>query len=102
MGLVISLRATLKDAIPYFPALMFMLVTAAIHFAGVYSLRRWNLKTTSRGVLIIATLLIPLNFLAAVILSGTGEQLRSRFGSVVLGGDRGGFAVVWDDELFCG
>lgn len=77
IGLVISLRATLQDTIPYFPALMFMSVTAAIHFAGVYSLRKWNLQSTSRGVLIIASLLVPLNFLAAVTLSGENESQRA-------------------------
>ena len=69
IGLVISLWATLKDAIPYFPALLFMLVTAAIYGAGMYTLRHWKLESTSRGLLIIATLLIPLNFLAAIALA---------------------------------
>lgn len=74
VGFVISLRETLKDNVPYFPALSFMLVTAAIHGAGIYSLRRWNLKTTSRGVLIIGTLLVPLTFLASIVLSGPDEK----------------------------
>lgn len=69
IGLVISLWASLREAIPYFPALLFMLVTAAIHGAGLYTLRRWKLKSTSRGLLTIATLLVPLNFLAAIALS---------------------------------
>ena len=69
VGLVISLWATLKDTIPYFPALIFMLVTAAIFGAGMYTLRRWKLESTSRGLLIISMLLIPLNFLAAIALS---------------------------------
>jgi hypothetical protein len=77
IGLVISLWATLRDAIPYFPALVFMLVTAAIHGAGMYTLDRWNLKSTSRGLLIIALFLIPLNYLAAVALSiGPNQQPR--------------------------
>lgn len=67
-GLVISLRATLQNWIPYFPALLFLLVTAAIHAAGIYTLRRWNLRTTSRGVLLIVQLLVPLNFLAAIVI----------------------------------
>src|SRR5262249_45691961 len=64
IGLVISLWETLKDTIPYFPALLFMLVTATIHGAGMYTLHRWNLKSTSRGLLIISVFLIPLNYLA--------------------------------------
>ncbi|MCH8828902.1 MAG: hypothetical protein IID45_04915, partial [Planctomycetes bacterium] len=70
IGLVISLWSTLQNAIPYFPALLFMVTTAAIHGAGLYTLKRWNLKSTSRGLLLISTLLIPLNFLAAIALSG--------------------------------
>ncbi len=69
VGLVISLWSTLKNAIPYFPALCFLAVTAAIHGAGLYTLRHWRLKTTSRGLLTIALLLVPLNFLAAIALS---------------------------------
>ncbi|MCH7727963.1 MAG: hypothetical protein IH991_16025, partial [Planctomycetes bacterium] len=35
------------------------------------TLKRWNLRSTSRGVLIIGTLLIPLNFLATLVISGS-------------------------------
>lgn len=69
VGLVISLWSTLRNAIPYFPALCFLAVTAAIHGAGLYTLRHWRLQTTSRGLLTIAMLLVPLNFLAAIALS---------------------------------
>jgi len=75
VGLVISLRATLS-AIPYFEAFLFMLGTAAIHATGIYTLRKWNLQSTSRAVLVIGMLLTPLNFLAAIMLSGSGEALR--------------------------
>ncbi len=69
IGLVISLWATLRDQIPYFPALLFLLGTAAIHGAGVYTMKKWKLRSTSRGLLVIAALLIPLNYLAAIALS---------------------------------
>ena len=72
VGLVISLQTQLKalqDYFPYLVPLLFMLVTAAIHGAGIYTLRKWNLHTTSRGVLTIGLLLIPLNFLAATALA---------------------------------
>lgn len=74
VGLVISLRATLSDTIPYFPALIFLMITLAIYGAGMYSLRRWNLQSTSRGVLVIAMLLTPLNFVAAIVLSGPDQR----------------------------
>ena len=77
VGLVVSLREQLRETIPYFPALLFMLITGAIHAAGTYTLRRWKLRNTSRGVLIIGLLLVPLNFLAACILTGSGEYQRS-------------------------
>ena len=72
IGLVISLRATLaqiSEQISYFPALLFLLGTLTIHAAGLYTLRRWKLRSTSRGVLIIATLLVPLSFVAGILLS---------------------------------
>jgi len=75
IGLVVSLRNELNDTIPYFPALLFMLITAAIHAAGSYTLKKWKLRNTSRGTLLIGLLLVPLNFLAACILTGS-EQLR--------------------------
>src|SRR5690606_1794421 len=43
-GLILSLRDQLSLWIPYFPAFLFLLGTAAIHSAGLYTLRRWNLQ----------------------------------------------------------
>lgn len=70
VGLVVSLRDQLSDRIPYFSALLFLLITAAIHGAGIYTLKQWRLKNTSRGTLIIGLLLIPINFFAACLLNG--------------------------------
>lgn len=69
IGLVVSLWSTLKNQIPYFPALLFLLATAAIHGSGIYTFKRWKLESTSRGLLLITVLLVPLNFLAAIRLS---------------------------------
>jgi hypothetical protein len=77
-GLVLSLRDQLREWIPFFPAFLFLLGTAAIHGAGLYTLRRWNLASTSRGVLTISLLLVPLNFLAAILISGDEAQRLSR------------------------
>lgn len=68
IGLVVSLWSTLSQ-VAYFPALLFLLATAAIHGAGIYTLRKWKLRSTSRGLLVITGLLIPLNYLAAIALS---------------------------------
>ncbi|HTN77779.1 MAG TPA: hypothetical protein VL096_21120, partial [Pirellulaceae bacterium] len=73
-GLVLSLRDRLQAWIPYFPAFLFLLGTAAMHSAGLYTLRKWNLQSTSRGVLLITMLLVPLNFLAAILISGDDAQ----------------------------
>jgi hypothetical protein len=69
VGLVISLWATLKQWIPYFPVAVFLAATAAMHGAGLYTLKRWRLKSTSRGLLLVSTLLVPLNVLAAMVLN---------------------------------
>jgi hypothetical protein len=77
VGLVVSLREQLGNTIPYFSSILFLLMTAAIHAAGVYTLRKWNLRNTSRGALAIVLLLIPLNFVAACVLSGgSGDETR--------------------------
>ena len=39
-------------------------VTAALFGVGLYVQRRWRLPTTTHGILLIAVLLVPLNFLA--------------------------------------
>lgn len=69
VGLVVSLRETLENTIPYFSALLFMLITAAIHGAGIYTLKKWKLRNTSRGTLVIGLLLVPINFVMACVLS---------------------------------
>ena len=73
VGLVVSLRDQLEETIPYFTALLFMLITAAIHAAGAYTLKKWKLRKTSRGTLLIGMMLVPLNFLAACILSNNAD-----------------------------
>jgi hypothetical protein len=66
VALVISLWERL-EAIPYFPFLIFAGITAALFGAGLYTLHHWKLESTSRGLLVIALLLVPLNF---VVLAG--------------------------------
>lgn len=73
IALVISLWRTLED-IPYFPFLIFTAITAALFGAGLYTLRHWKLEATSRGLLTIATLLTPLDFLVLAGLSQGQEQ----------------------------
>jgi hypothetical protein len=62
IALVVSLWTTL-EAIPYFPFLVFAGLTGILFGAGVYTLRHWKLEATSRGLLVIANLFVPLDFL---------------------------------------
>ncbi len=97
IALVLSLRQEIRrlsqhEYFFYLPALMFMLVTAAIHGAGNYTLRRWKLTSTSRGVLIIATLLIPINFMAAIMVTGEESRELSIFHPLLISAMLIGFA----------
>ncbi len=69
VGLVISLWNTLSSTSRFFPSLIFLLATVAVHGAGQYTLRKWKLRTTSRGILQIALMLIPLAVLVGILLS---------------------------------
>ena len=69
-ALVISLWAQISS-IPVLKFLIFTTVTAALFGVGFYTEHRWKLPTTSRGILTIAVLLVPLNFLAIAAVSGT-------------------------------
>jgi hypothetical protein len=68
VALVLSLWDRLQN-IPHFPFLIFVAVTSAFFGVGLYAQHRWKLESTSRGLLVIATLLVPLNFLAIAGLS---------------------------------
>ncbi len=75
IALVISLWQTLAE-IPYFPFLIFAAITGGLFSAGLYSLSHWKLEATSRGLLMIATLLTPLDFLVlAGLTRGRGDLL---------------------------
>jgi hypothetical protein len=68
IALVISLWQTLEQ-IPYFPFLIMAALTVVVIGAGLYTLAHWKLESTSRGLLVIGTLLVPLNFLVLAGLS---------------------------------
>ncbi len=62
-ALVVSLWSQIA-AVPFVKFFVFTAVTAALFGVGLYTEHRWKLPTTSRGILITATLLVPLTFLA--------------------------------------
>lgn len=81
-ALVISLWSEISQ-IPVLKFLIFTTVTAALFGIGLYTEHRWKLPTTSHGILTIATLLVPLNFLAiAAVSGGTGSP-----GALVIGSE---------------
>ncbi len=63
VALVISFWSEIADR-PLLKFFLFGGVTAGLFGAGFYTDRRWKIHTTSHGVLTIAILLVPLNFLA--------------------------------------
>jgi hypothetical protein len=77
IALVISLWNTLQEN-PYFPFGIFAAVTAALFGAGLYTLHHWKLESTSRGLLVIATLLVPLCFtvLPSMLQEEAGDTLE--------------------------
>jgi len=58
VALVLSLWQSLQR-IPLFPFLILAALTSALFGVGRYTLRRWKLEATSRGLLVIALLLVP-------------------------------------------
>jgi hypothetical protein len=88
VGCSTALVVSLWNEIAQIPLLKFLLftgVTAALFGVGFYTAHRWKLPTTSRGILTIATLLVPLNFLAIAAVSS--------------GANTGGLAVLISELL---
>jgi hypothetical protein len=80
-ALVVSLWAQISE-IPVLKFLIFTTVTAILFGIGLYTEHRWKLPTTSRGILTIATLLVPLNFLAIAAVSASNTS-----GALVIGSE---------------
>ncbi|NQU24237.1 MAG: hypothetical protein HQ567_23390 [Candidatus Nealsonbacteria bacterium] len=74
VALVLSLWEKLNQ-IPYFPFLIFTTAVSAVFGIGLYSHYRWKLESTSRGLLLVATLLVPLNFLTGGLLKDQWDGL---------------------------
>src|SRR5262249_46280069 len=72
IALVLTLWQSLQ-ALPYFPFLIFAALTGSLFAAGHYTLHHWKLAATSRGLLLISLLLVPLNLLILADLSTRGQ-----------------------------
>jgi len=88
IALVISLWTTGKlEKIPFAPFVIFAFITTSLFGAGWYTLRHWKLESTSRGLLVIASLLVPLNFLVMAGLHGretSGWEIPLEVGAVLI------------------
>jgi len=62
IALVVTLWNSLGQ-IPYFPFLMLAGISTLLFFAGQYTLHHWKLQSTSRGMLVIGSLLALLSIL---------------------------------------
>jgi hypothetical protein len=82
-ALVISLWAQISR-VPMMKFLIFTTVTAALFGVGFYTEHHWKLPTTSRGILTIATLLVPLNFLAIAAVSAGSQSGALALGSELI------------------
>ncbi|EMI54763.1 hypothetical protein [Rhodopirellula sallentina] len=85
IGLVVSLWSTLTSTHRVVPSIIFMSADAAIFAAGLYTMRRWKLEHTSRAILIIATLLVPLSVLAGMSAAGANVDTVSLASPMNLG-----------------
>lgn len=74
IGLVVSLWNTLVSAHRVVPSIIFLAANTAIFGAGLYTLSRWKLRHTSRAMLVIATLLVPLGILAGLARAATDAE----------------------------
>ncbi len=80
LALVISLWSQITGALKFS---VFVGMTAGLFGLGFYSAHRWKLPTSSRAVLVISTLLVPLNFLAMTAFS----HLDAPASVLVIGGE---------------
>ncbi len=71
VALVVNLWQTLEHT-PYLKFLIFVGYTSVVFAAGFYAFYRWKLRSTGGGLLVIGTLLVPLNFLAMASLWRSG------------------------------
>ncbi len=83
LALVVSLWSEIAER-PLLKFSVFMGLTAGLFGLGFYSAHRWKLPTTSRGVLLTATLLVPLNFLAVASFGrSSAESIGITFAEIV-------------------
>jgi hypothetical protein len=76
IALVLSFWSRIAE-MPVLKFLVFNGVTASLFGLGFYSRQRWKLPTTSHGLFVIATLLVPLNFLAIAAFTRQADAITT-------------------------
>ena len=79
VALVVSLWETI-ERIPYSKFFIFVSISSAVFGVGLYAHHRWKLESTGRALLAIATLLVPLNFVAMAVMA-KGDRTLVAFAS---------------------
>ena len=64
IGCSVALAVSFWTQIAEFKFYLFTVLTAAFFGIGFYAGRHWKAPTTTSGILLVATLLVPINFLA--------------------------------------
>jgi len=88
VALVLSLWQKLSgyQYFQYFQFSIFVAATSAVFGVGLYAHHRWKLESTSRGLLAIATLLVPLSFLFMALSSkDNADAITVLAGLIALG-----------------
>lgn len=89
-ALVISLWTQI-EAIPILKFVIFTAITAALFGAGLFVHHRWKLPTTGHAILVISSLLVPLNLLAFAAFSPKGLEISGW----AIGVELPAIAVFW-------
>lgn len=87
-ALVVSLWSRI-ESIPILKFVIFTAITSALAGAGLFIHHRWKLPTTGHAILVIATMLVPLNLLAFAAFPRDQETGRN----IVLGIEIGTIAL---------
>jgi hypothetical protein len=99
IALVISFWSQIASQ-PWLKFILFNGVTLGLFALGFYSERQWRLKITSQGTLLIASLLVPLNFLAfAAMANPIASSGPLMIGSEVLSAALFGVALYFAGKI---
>jgi hypothetical protein len=100
LALVVSFWDTLQET--YLKFLIFVGYSSLVFGVGLFAYHRWKLASTGRGLLTIATLLVPLNFVAMASLSRNAWGWQTAMTELVSLGIFTGLSALAADVLVGG